>query len=60
MQSTYKKALARKQGEILACQYGHKWPLNLHTSGYVKVIDSVKGLYIWADNKATLETVGKA
>lgn len=49
--------LKRKPNQILACQYGHIWPLDMHTSGYVKIIDPESQSYIWASNKQTLESV---
>jgi hypothetical protein len=46
-----------KDGQILNCEYGHQWPLNLFTTGYVQI--SVKqtrrGLkirYTWAETRA--------
>ena len=47
----------RKRGDILNCKFGYIWPLGLHRSGYVKIIDPEKHTYVWADNKETLKTV---
>lgn len=54
-----KAAYTRKKDQILACKYGHQWPLGLHTHGYVKILDSLNGLYVWADSKKTLKAIGK-
>lgn len=49
--------IARKSGQILTCDYGHIWPLNLHTTGYCLILDPVTRRYVWADNRATLEAI---
>lgn len=49
--------LNRKRDQILTCGFGYIWPLNLHTTGYVKVIDPDAKTYIWASDKKTLEIV---
>jgi hypothetical protein len=44
----------RTSGEIFNCKFGHRWPLNLHTDGFVRVhIDvtrkgNLKLGYTWA------------
>lgn len=51
----------RQHGEILNCAYGHVWPLNLFTSGYVRIEIRVsrKGRprldYVWAATRAELQ-----
>jgi hypothetical protein len=47
----------RKRGQILDCQYGFHWPLNLHTNGYVYIVDSDSLSYIWWPTRPFLETL---
>jgi hypothetical protein len=51
-----KAKITRKAGKIYSCQYGYVYPLNLHTKGYVKILDSA-GKYVWAEDKATLALI---
>lgn len=50
----------RKDGEILNCEYGHQWPLNLFTSGFVRIniTTTRKGKlkldYVWAETREEL------
>lgn len=50
----------RKHGEILNCGYGHHWPLNLFSTGYVQIIitttrkGKLKLDYVWAETRAEL------
>lgn len=45
----------RKPLQILACAYGHIWPLSEHRTGYVLILNPVTQSYLWASNRATLE-----
>ena len=47
--------LTRKRDQILTCGYGHHWPLNLHTKGFVLVTDPDALRYVWSPDRATLE-----
>ena len=47
--------LTRKPNQVLHCGYGHHWPLNLHSSGFVKVVDPDAMLYVWASDRQTLD-----
>lgn len=49
--------LIRKPNQILACAYGHNWPLDNHTSGYVKIVCNESRQYLWAESRKTLESV---
>jgi hypothetical protein len=50
----------RRDGQVLNCEYGHHWPLNLFTSGYVQIRlkatrkGKVKVTYTWAEERAEL------
>ena len=50
----------RKDGQILNCEYGHHWPLDLFGKGYVKIKlkttrkGKVKTDYVWAKTRAEL------
>ena len=44
----------RTDGEVLNCGYGYHWPLNLHKSGFVRVVSAKDKTYIWAPVKETL------
>lgn len=55
------KIAQREDGQILNCKFGHRWPLSLYTSGYVKVFISttakgkVKLTHKWAATKEELQ-----
>ena len=50
----------RRDGQILNCAYGHHWPLNQFTSGYVRIQlkasrkGRVKVNYKWALTRGEL------
>lgn len=51
---------SRKNGQILNCQYGYHWPLNLYTTGFVR-LDITTGKrgkpkirYTWAATRTEL------
>ena len=50
----------REHGQVLNCEYGHHWPLDLFTKGYVKINlkttrkGKVKTNYVWAKTRAEL------
>lgn len=45
----------RKPLQILACAYGHIWPLSDHARGYVLILNPDTESYLWAIDRATLE-----
>ncbi len=50
----------RRDGQVLNCQYGHHWPLDRFTAGYVRIKlktsrkGKVKVNYKWAATRAEL------
>lgn len=59
--SAVKKMTRRRaDGQVLNCEYGHHWPLNLFTTGYVQIRlkttrkGKVKVNYTWAEDRAEL------
>lgn len=50
----------RYHGQILNCEFGHQWPLNLYQNGFVKILvevtrkGRVKLLHVWAETKEEL------
>ena len=51
----------RYDGQILNCAYGHRWPLNLYTDGFVRISVSVsekgnlKIKHVWAETREQLQ-----
>jgi hypothetical protein len=49
-----------KDGQILNCEYGHCWPLNLFTEGFVRINiittrrGNLKVRYTWAETREEL------
>ena len=56
-----KEIVYRKDGQILNCEYGYRWPLNLYRTGYVKISikptrkGNVKVMHTWAATKEELQ-----
>jgi hypothetical protein len=53
--------LARRyNGQILSCEFGHLYPLNLYSTGFVKILievtqkGNIKMKHIWAATKEEL------
>lgn len=48
-----------KDGQILNCEYGHQWPLDQFTTGFVKIKlrltrKGIKIRYVWAETREEL------
>lgn len=55
-----KELVRRYHGQILNCEYGNQWPLNLYTTGYVKILfettrkGKIKLEHVWAETRKEL------
>lgn len=56
-----KEIAYRKDGQILNCEYGFHWPMNLYSTGYVMISikptrkGNVKVSHTWAATKEELQ-----
>lgn len=53
--------LARRyNGQILSCEFGHQWPLNLYSAGFVRIVlevtskGNIKMKHVWAATREEL------